>query len=337
MSAPDPADQPDSKGSTDSAPWMLQKSSEISAGQRQVPLQEWRSATGDLAAFTAAQFDPAGIPTRLVDMFSALPDLQGLVGGPESDPRLPSTTVFAAGLCNNDPLVALLLPPPAEGPLVIRLKCLDTIGGLRDVDAPIWDWLIRASRVNCQIGRRQDWAPTAAPVELPRLAASRPEKSRDWLLEHLESFEPRLSGGQTSNHIASTALRAGMFLWHDYLDESHALAQSIEGEGADRLGDYWHAILHRREPDYSNAKYWFRQISPHPFYRFLRPLADEILSESPAPEAAEWRKRLQPGLAWDPMAFVDLCQKCAEDEDSPLALTARRIQLAEMALLLQRS
>jgi hypothetical protein len=36
------------------------------------------------------------------------------------------------------------------------------------------------------------------------------------------------------------------------------------------------------------------------------------------------------------MAFVDLCQKCAVEEESPLALTARRIQVTEMALLLEQ-
>src|SRR5262245_2525262 len=46
------------------------------------------------------------------------------------------------------------------------------------------------------------------------------------------------------------ALRAGLWLLFDYMEESHELSQKI----ATPSGSYWHAILHRREPDPSNAK-----------------------------------------------------------------------------------
>jgi hypothetical protein len=133
--------------------------------------------------------------------------------------------------------------------------------------------------------------------------------------------------------IEETALRAGLFQWHDFLDESHKLAQSIEGQGEDQVGDYWHAIMHRREPDYSNAKYWFRQFGNQPTYLELRQHADGILAACTAPEAPRWRDRLQAGSKWNPLAFVDLCEACAADENSDLAIAARRIQYAEMSLL----
>src|SRR4051794_32254466 len=46
-------------------------------------------------------------------------------------------------------------------------------------------------------------------------------------------------------------LVAGLWLWHDWLDESHRISQRVET--AD--GSYWHAIMHRREGDFSNSKY----------------------------------------------------------------------------------
>ena len=100
------------------------------------------------------------------------------------------------------------------------------------------------------------------------------------------------------------------------------------------MGDYWHAILHRREPDYSNAKYWFRQIGPHAIFRELRRRADSLLEKCATPEAGRWRERLSPDMRWDPFAFVDLCQQCAADEESDLAIAVRRIQYAEMCLLM---
>src|SRR5437868_2895832 len=41
---------------------------------------------------------------------------------------------------------------------------------------------------------------------------------------------------------------AGLWLYHDYLDESHRISQEIETQ----TGSYWHGLMHRREPDFSN-------------------------------------------------------------------------------------
>jgi hypothetical protein len=68
-----------------------------------------------------------------------------------------------------------------------------------------------------------------------------------------------------SDSVASTrgdACRAGLLLWNDDLDASHSIAQDIE----DATGSYWHAIMHRREGDYSNANYWWRRTGEHPAF-----------------------------------------------------------------------
>ncbi|MEZ0326877.1 MAG: hypothetical protein ACAH95_13335 [Fimbriimonas sp.] len=50
-------------------------------------------------------------------------------------------------------------------------------------------------------------------------------------------------------------LQAGLWLYVDDLERSHHVSQSLAGP----IGAYWHGIMHRREGDFSNAKYWFRQ------------------------------------------------------------------------------
>jgi len=60
---------------------------------------------------------------------------------------------------------------------------------------------------------------------------------------------------------ASDAVKAGLHLLNDDLGRSHELAQAHEG---DRTYDYWHAIVHRREGDFGNSKYWLRQVGEHP-------------------------------------------------------------------------
>lgn len=231
---------------------------------------------------------------------------------------------------------ALLAPRAGHGPVVFRRKKFKEIGSLRPVGEPIWDWIIRAVRagetVDCW---KYDVELKSDACRLPMLVPVRPGEAADWLLEHLEAFDPKEFGLNPKSKVSETALRAGLFQWHDFLDESHQFSQSIEGEGEDQLGDYWHAIMHRREPDYSNAKYWFRQIGPQRIYTELRKEADATLAKLIDPEAARWRGRLQQASKWDPFVFVDLCESCAVDETTELALAARRIQYIEMCLLMR--
>ncbi|MEX0745132.1 MAG: hypothetical protein WD118_05980 [Phycisphaeraceae bacterium] len=55
-------------------------------------------------------------------------------------------------------------------------------------------------------------------------------------------------------------LVAGLWLYVDDLDRSHAASQQIDTP----TGSFWHAIMHRREGDFSNSKYWFRRTGKHP-------------------------------------------------------------------------
>jgi hypothetical protein len=57
------------------------------------------------------------------------------------------------------------------------------------------------------------------------------------------------------------AVKAGLHVLNDDLARGHELAQAHEG---DKTCDYWHAIVHRREGDFDNAKYWLQQVGRHP-------------------------------------------------------------------------
>jgi hypothetical protein len=62
------------------------------------------------------------------------------------------------------------------------------------------------------------------------------------------------------SRAAAEAMLAGLWLWHDALEESHAISQGL----SDATGSYWHAIMHRREGDFSNSKYWNARCRNHP-------------------------------------------------------------------------
>jgi hypothetical protein len=107
-------------------------------------------------------------------------------------------------------------------------------------------------------------------------------------------------------------------LWHDDLDGAHALCQAHEGH-ADC--DYVHALLHRREGDFANAKYWFREVGPHPIYTTV----------AQAAAALE-----QPGLVadgqWRPAAMVDACA-AALGRDPARRPVLMQVQAAEFRAL----
>jgi hypothetical protein len=115
---------------------------------------------------------------------------------------------------------------------------------------------------------------------------------------------------------------AGLWLYHDFLNESHTLSQEIQTTS----GSYWHGLMHRREPDYSNAKYWFQRVGDHPIFEALAADAKEIA----AGDSGEAAKLLHRQNTWDPFAFVDLCEKAA---GSPSEMLCRRIQQREWELL----
>jgi hypothetical protein len=101
---------------------------------------------------------------------------------------------------------------------------------------------------------------------------------------------------------------SGVWLLYDFLDESHTISQGISTVS----GSFWHGIMHRREGDFSNAKYWFRKVGEHPVYEQLAAAA---------------------GVAsWDPFDFVDACE-LAVQSGGPDADRCRELQQSEWELL----
>lgn len=156
--------------------------------------------------------------------------------------------------------------------------------------------------------------PTVRPVARtawPALAPARPQLA--WLAKAIHKLK-----GVTPRQ--TTLLRAGLYLMHDFLSESHAQSQSLEG---DRDADLWHAIMHRREPDYGNAQYWCRRVGPHPILGELAAQAIPILTRAGITGFSQ--------STWDAARFVDLCEQL-EHEESPANLAAREVQWLEMSL-----
>lgn len=132
----------------------------------------------------------------------------------------------------------------------------------------------------------------------------------------LETFDLRRDFGVTiKDGEAARAALAGLWLYHDFESESHAISQDLNTPE----GSYWHAILHRREPDAGNAKYWFHRVGRHTIFPRLA-------------EEAATIEGVQSGRGWDPFAFVDRCERHRGSGDANERIL-EHIQLAEWRLL----
>lgn len=134
--------------------------------------------------------------------------------------------------------------------------------------------------------------------------------------------------------IQRTAVEAGLRLMFDDGDGSHTCSQSIEGQGWHRDGDYWHAILHRCEPDYGNAKYWFRHVGSHPIFATLPREADSVRQLVSSAEFGRWMDRVTAFGRWDAISFVDCCEAAASHADVDFSRAVMELQYREMLHLL---
>jgi len=118
--------------------------------------------------------------------------------------------------------------------------------------------------------------------------------SYELLLRVRDADEAALSGGKAIGHAGNFALvRGGLLYAIDAIHEAHALFQDAKGD----LGAYWHGMMHRREGDFENARYWFRRAGVLPCFDTLHRAAGAF--------SADMARQAN----WDPYLLTCECEQ----------------------------
>lgn len=125
------------------------------------------------------------------------------------------------------------------------------------------------------------------------------------LLQRLRTADDStLSGGQTPGNPAAFALlRGGLLYALDALDEAHKIFQDAPGD----LGAYWHGMMHRREGDFDNARYWFRRAGVLSCFAALHRAASEF--------SADMARQAN----WDPYLLTGECEQARHGAEESVA------------------
>ncbi len=239
------------------------------------------------------------------------------------------------------PVAASLSMNPLQHALVLIPKSVfSRLPEIPDSEDLLWHLLILLAQAgvksHCVSPTAFTLSSTSQPP-LPKLAPNAPGPARDWLLQFLRAYQPAQDLPSISSPADAIAMQAGLLCLHDYLHESHQLSQSVQNQGLYQAGDYWHHIMHRREPDYSNAKYWSRVVGYHPLHDLLPEQVRPIFHLFESQTVANWKDRVLLNNRWSLNTFVDCCSECESSQDRELCQFAQRVQWIEMLLLLQKT
>ena len=119
---------------------------------------------------------------------------------------------------------------------------------------------------------------------------------KTWDRELHEAIDLLLPSGRNEWTLL---LKSALRLWNDDLEGSHVIAQEIKTT----TGSYLHGVMHRREPDYGNSKYWFRRVGEHPLFVPLHQASLELSGDLP-----DVHGMIEETSRWDPFRMVDWCE-----------------------------
>ncbi|MEA3213001.1 MAG: hypothetical protein QOE70_6058 [Chthoniobacter sp.] len=140
----------------------------------------------------------------------------------------------------------------------------------------------------------------------------------EWPRRIEEAGQATLAGEQSIGDPAAFALVKGALLYAaDALDPAHRVFQEAHSD----LGSYWHGMVHRREGDFGNGRYWFRRAGTLPCFAALHREASGV--------SADMARQSN----WDPYLFTGQCEQARHGAEELVAELVKLQRLEFDALL----
>ncbi len=117
-----------------------------------------------------------------------------------------------------------------------------------------------------------------------------------------------------------------LLLWHDYMELSHHIADD------ERTTDfiYFHAIIHRREKDVFNSRFWFRQLDMR--HIVISDIAKEVRTYLTEKGEIQLLESFVKDDGWIPLEFLEEINKALKmDSSDPFVKLLVDIQTIEFA------
>ncbi|MFC5528627.1 hypothetical protein [Cohnella yongneupensis] len=148
--------------------------------------------------------------------------------------------------------------------------------------------------------------------------------------------EEELAGNHPDGKLSAPAWKAALHLWNDDLEAAHELVQELHSA----TGSALHGIVHRREGDYDNAKYWFMRSGDHPAYHGLQARAATLLEKEPSSSGTigQALNAIRHQGSWNPSLFantIEIHETRTNGDDSALRSLLERLQQQELEAMLR--
>jgi hypothetical protein len=305
------------------------------------------AATGTYIVQTAlgVQWDTSKLERQVLHM-EAYPDSAGSVHHLTIQSETGQTQKYTCETIRNygAKIGSLLEPPWAPGTTMLTKEASKQLGAHRNIDNTFWEYALR------QIERKATpqileedlaiWRSEGQSVKTSLVASGVQHRFLKSYIDKTNTTALFIEHPLVSD-IHGHLIRNALYQKNDDLDAAHQICQTTGQSTALPEVSYWHGIIHRREPDFDNARSWFQKtqgfIGNDALYRAIYNLLQRAIQMPDYGDvrdiALQFLRHLQSQGVWDVLYFLDLCASCAQNKDTHLQKLLEDIQAIEFQTL----